>query len=272
MDRRATGRTAAAALLLTLSLAGCGGDERDKQRERVDRYIKDEQAVMERAQPGFERANEAYVAYARGELDGAEAVARAREAQRTIRNARDGVSVLDPPREAQPLHDKLMSYLDINIELARETTRLAAYVPRAARVLAPLEGANRRLESGLADASDSATQALAMERFSEALEAIARDLRALQPPLVLEHAHDGQLRRLESTRALVGKLRRALRDEDAEKLARLLKRFRATASDSGARRLLARQALARYGRRLEQLNDAYADVQRVQLRLDRALR
>jgi hypothetical protein len=272
MDRRAIGGTAAAALLLTLCLTACGGDERDEQRERVDRYVNAEQAVMQRAQPGFERANETYVAYAQGELDAAEAVARVRGAQRTIRNARDGVSVLDPPPDAQALHGRLMSYLEINVELARETTRLAAYVPRVARILAPLESVNRRLESRLARAPDSATQARAMERFAEALGTIAGDLRGLQPPLVLEHAHGGQLRRLDSTRALAGELRRALQDEDAEKIARLLRRFRATASDGGARRLLADRARARYVRRLKRLNDAYADVQREQLRLDRALR
>jgi hypothetical protein len=32
------GRTAAAAVLLTLSIAGCGGSERDGTRERVDAY------------------------------------------------------------------------------------------------------------------------------------------------------------------------------------------------------------------------------------------
>ena len=270
MDRRAIGRTAA--LLLTVSLAGCGGDERDEQRARVDRYVKDEQAVMQRAQPGFERANETYAAFAKGELDAADAVARARTAQRSIRDARDGVSVLDPPREAQALHDELMSYLEMNVELARETTRLAAYVPRAGRILAPLESVNRRLESRLAGAGDSAAQAFAMERFSDALEAIADDLRPLQPPPVLEQLHGRQLNRLESTRALAGRLQRALRDEDAAEVARLLKRFRATASDGGAPRLLARQALAGYGRRLEQVNDAYADVQREQSALDRRLR
>ena len=68
MDRSTSGRTAAAVVLLTLGLAGCGGSERDQARERVDAYVKSEEEVMQRAQPEFQRANESYLAYSRGEL------------------------------------------------------------------------------------------------------------------------------------------------------------------------------------------------------------
>jgi hypothetical protein len=58
---------------------------------------------------------------------------------------------------------------------------------------------------------------------------------------------------------------------DAERVARLLKRFRAGAAERRPRRLSAEQALAAYARRLEQLNDAYADIQREQVALGRKL-
>jgi hypothetical protein len=82
----------------------------------------------------------------------------------------------------------------------------------------------------------------------------------------------GQLRRLAETRMLAGRLRRALLARDAEQIARLLERFRDAASDPASRRLLSDQALAGYARSLQQLNDAYADVQREQAALDRKLR
>ena len=267
-------RTAAAALALTLWLAGCGGgdDALDARRDAVDRYVKDEQAVMQRAQPDFERANEAYVAFANGELEPAAAIRQIRAAQRTIRNARDGLSVLDPPRDAQALHDKLMSYVSANVELAGETSRLAEYGPGAARAVAPLAGVNRRLRSGLADAEDSVAQERALERFSAAIETITDDLRALRAPLVLESAHDEQIRRLEATRRLAGRLRRGLELQDAEQVARVLKRFRAASAGGGGRRRLSAQGLAAYSRRLKQVREGHADVQREQVRLARSLR
>jgi hypothetical protein len=278
MDRLRFARKAApprlgVALLASLIVgaAGCGGDERDKQRERVADYIRSEQAVMRRSQPDFERANDAYVAYAKGEA-ARDVVAQVRRSERTIRNARDGVSVLDPPADARRLHDKLLRYLDINVDLARETTRLAAYVPAADRALSPLDRVNHRLASRLAGADGSAAQARALERFGASLDAIVDSLRDLKAPLVLEPAQANQIRRLESTRALAGKLRRALEQQDAERVARLLKRFRRIGSARGVRRLLADRALARYSRLLQQLDAAYASVQREQLRLDRSLR
>ena len=272
MDRPTSGRTAAAVVLLTLGLAGCGGDERDQARERVDAYVKSEVEVMQRAQPEFQRANESYLAYSRGELEPEAAERDAAEAERTIRDARDALTVLDPPAEAQALHDGLVRYLQMNVDVARETSRLAGYVPAAERALRPLGKANRRLQSRLAGAKEGTAQADALERFSAAVSRTLGDLRAVEPPAVLAPAHDDQIRRLDVTRRLARRLRRALLGEDAERVARLLERFRASASGRRPPRLLADQALAQYTRRLEQLNDAYAEVQREQLKLDRKLR
>ena len=90
---------------------------------------------MQRAQPEFKRANESYLAYARGELEPDAAAQDAAEAERSIRGARDALTVLDPPADARPLHDGLVRYLQMNVEIARETTRLASYVPAAERAL-----------------------------------------------------------------------------------------------------------------------------------------
>ena len=240
-------------------------------QERAREYIESEQEVMRRAQPDFERANEAYIAYAKGELEPESASERVEQAERAIRNARDGVLVLDPPREARRLHENLLRYLDMNVELARETTRLVRYVPAAAGVLAPLDRANRRLEDRLAGADDTDVQARVLQRFAAAVDSIAADLRDLEAPPVLKPVHLEQVRRLEATRRLAGRLRRALRAQDAERVSMLLKRFRSTASEPSARRLLANQAVAQYNRRLRRLGAVYADVLEEQTRLARAL-
>jgi hypothetical protein len=264
-----------AALLALLSLgpavAGCGGDDRDAVRERVKRYIESEQEVMRRAQPEFERANQAYVAYAKGELEPHGGTERVAQAERGIRIARDGVLVLDAPPEARPLHEDLVRYLDMNVELARETSRLVRYVPAAARALAPLDRVNGRLQSRLARAGDSDAQARILAGYSETLASIGADLRALKAPAVLQGAHSEQARRLDATRRLAGRLSRALRAQDAELVSVLLKRFRTTTPEPGAQRRLANQAVARYNERLKRLAVAYAAVRREQIRLARSL-
>lgn len=265
-----------AALLALLSLglasAGCGGDERDAVRERVEAYVESERQVMHRAEPDFKRANETYIAYAKGDLEPETAAERVAEAEKAIRNARDGVLVLDPPAEARGLHDDLVRYLDLNVDFARETTRLVMYVPAAVRALAPLERANRRVESRLAESDDSRDQARQLARFADRLGAIADRLRAVKAPMVLQPTHRDQLRRLATTRELADRLRRALRDQDAVEVSRLLKRFRGDTPNADARRLLANKALALYAQRLKKLTAAAAAVQEEQLRLMRSLR
>jgi hypothetical protein len=200
------------------------------RRERVDAYVKSEVEVMQRAQPEFKRVNESYLAYARGELEPEAAERDAAAAVRAIADARDALTVLDPPAEAQALHDGLVRYLQMNVEVARETSRLAAYVPAAERVLRPLGKANRRLQSRLAGAEEATAQADALQRFSGAVSRTLRDLRAVEPPAVLAPSHGDQIRRLDVTRGLAARLRRALLDQDAERVARLLERFRSSAS------------------------------------------
>lgn len=252
-------------------MAGCGGDDRDDVRDRTQRYIESEQAVMRRAQPGFERANQTYLAYAKGELEPGSASEEVRQAERTIRDARDGMLVLDPPPEARSLHQTLLRYLDMNVELAGETTRLVRYVPAAAAALAPLDRASRRLEAELGRANGSGDQARILERFEAAVGSIGGDLRALKPPAVLAPAHGEQVRRLDATRRLAGRLRRALRAQDAERVSVLLTRFRSSASEPSGPRRLANQAVAQYNRRLRLLAGAYADVRREQTELARAV-
>ena len=198
-----------------VGLAACGGDDRDAVRERVERYIEDERQVMQRAAPDFERANEVYAAYAKGELEADGAAEQVAQAERAIRDARDGVLVLDPPAEARPMHEDLLRYLDLNVGLARDTSRLVTYEPAAVSALEPLERVNRRLEARLAGSDDSRAQARELERFAAGLRAIARDLRAVRAPTVLRPAHQEQLRRLDATAELAGRLQRALRSGDA---------------------------------------------------------
>jgi hypothetical protein len=134
-----------------------------------------------------------------------------------------------------------------------------------------LPGANRRLQKRLSAAGSSEEQTRALRTYSAAVGDISADLRALEPPPVLEPAHEEQLRRLAATRRLADRLRVALAAADAEQVARLLKRFRRTAAGGARAGRLSDRALRAYTRRLRGVREAQADIQREQKRLQARL-
>ena len=253
-------------------LAACGGADRDEQRADVNRYIEQENAVLRSAQADFRALNEAYRKFSKGQLEPHKAIEDLAAAERTIRGARADVAKLQPPADARALHDKVLHYLDVNVFLADETAKLAGYMPASAAALEPLAQVNKSLQSGLADADTATAQAEALERFAGALERMLGKLRKLVVPQVLRSAHTDQVERLTTTRKLALELREALLDQDAEAVARLLKRFRRNNAGGGRRGRLAGAALDHYTRRIRELDEAYAAVSREQQRLDEALR
>ena len=268
------GRRCGAVVLLLAAAAGlgaCGGGD-DGPRERVEDYVRDANTVARRFAGEFEQANAAYVAYSRGELRPARARTDLTAAAAAIRTARGDVADLDPPPDAQSLHEKYLRYLDMNVGFAEQTLRLAVYTPGAARALQPLDRVNRRLDRQLSAATEPGEQADALRRFTRSLDGMLADLRGLAVPAVLRPTHEDQIRRLSSTRSLARRLRAALIDQDARRVARLLKRFRAGAGDRTGSRKLAAKAIRAYERRYKALSNAYADVQREQSRLDREFR
>jgi hypothetical protein len=259
-----------AAVLALVAPAGCGGE--DDSRSRVRAYVDSANQLQHGAADEFKRAGEDYLAFARGELGPRMAIERLERSESDIRATRDRLAGLHPPREAVALHSKLQRVYDMNLELAHETTLLAEYERGSDRALAPLDRYNRSLSAALRRADRPEPQARALARFAARLGAVERKVERLEPPIVMRVPHADQLARLEATRSLAQRLRRALQDEDAERVARLLKRFRGGASERRPRRGLARRALLQYERRYGQLNDAYADAYRELARLDKSLR
>ena len=143
---RAVLRTVAA--LALVALAGCGGD--DDPRAQVRAYLDSANELQRGAADEFKRAGEDYLAFARGELGPGVAIERLERSESDIRATRDRLAGLHPPREAVALHSKLQRVYDMNLELAHETSLLAAYQRGADRALAPLDRYNRGLDSGAA--------------------------------------------------------------------------------------------------------------------------
>jgi hypothetical protein len=253
-------------------LAACDGSKHDDQRADVNHYIEQENAVLRGTQHDFQALNEAYRKFSKGQLDPDMAIKDLSGAEKTIRTARADVAKLQPPDDARALHNKVLHYLDVNVFLADETAKLAGYMPASAAALEPLAKVNKSLQSELAGAKTAGAQAEALSRFAGALDRMLGKLRGLVVPQVLRTAHADQLVRLTTTRKLALRLRGALLDQDAEAVAKLLKRFRANNSGRGRRGNLAGAALDHYTRRIRELDDAYAAVSREQQRLDEALR
>jgi hypothetical protein len=253
-------------------LAACGGSDKDEQRSEVNRYIEQENAVLRGAQHDFTALNEAYQKFSKGQLEPDKAIADLDKAERTIRGARADIAKLQPPADARALHDKVLHYLDVNVFLADETAKLAGYMPASAAALKPLAGVNKSLQTRLSDAKTASAQAGALKRFADALDRMLGKLDGLVVPQVLRTAHTDQMARLTTTRKLALELRGALLDQDAEAVAKLLKRFRANNSGQGKRSKLAGAALDHYTRRIRELDEAYAAVSREQQRLDTVLR
>jgi hypothetical protein len=258
-------------VVLVAALAGCGGGD-DDPRSRVSDYLDGANALQQRADGQFKRANAAYAAFARGELRPRVAVERLQRSEADIRTARDELAGLHPPREARAFQSKLLRVYDMNLELAHETALLADYRRGSDAVLAPLDRYNRRLGAALRRANGPDDQTGALRVFATRLGGVIRRLEALEVPPVLRIQHQDQIARLGATRSLADRLRAALEAQDAEEVARLLKRFRSSAGERRPRRRLSRRAIKQYNRRYSLLNDAYADVYRELSHLDKTLR
>jgi hypothetical protein len=258
---------AAALCAAAIGLGACGGDGR---RDAVESYIQRANSVQREFAADFKLANEAYVAYSKNKIQGDEAIRRLDRARERIGTAGDRLARLKPPADARALHSKLLRVYDMNGEFASETSLLAGYLTGAAAALKPLGPANRRLREGLGRRGAEA-QSAALRRFVRDVGGALEALQSIEAPRVLLPTHRDQVTRLTQTRDLSSRLRAALEDADAQLVAKLIERFRSIGSEDDGGTRLARQALRQYDRRYKQLNDAYADVQREQTRLQEEL-
>jgi hypothetical protein len=257
-------------LAAATGLVACGGDG-EGPRDRVATYIKHANAIQRAYAPQLKRANAAYVSFSRSQGSDDSAVAALTGARGDVRRVRAEVRRLEPPAQARRLHAQLLRVFDMNVYFADETARLAAYQRDSQSATAPLARIDRRLRSELRTARAPKAQERALGRFAAGLGAALRRLDALAVPRVLAPQHEAQVRRLTSIRRLAVELRTALRKQQAERVARLVKAFRGNGRAPSASTALTRRALADYNRRYRALAEANADLAREQARLDRSL-
>lgn len=255
------------ALASAIALGACGESDRD----RVAAYVEQVNEVQRRAQPAFERASEMYRDYSQSRLRPVTATYEFGEAERAIRDARRRLGLLLAPAPAAVLHRRMLGVFDANAALARETTLLARYLPRAQEAVAPLPGISSRLRRRLASTSSPQRQSRALLDYAGGLSGMLLALRRLQPPPILASTHRAQITRLTSARTLSHRLRAALRERDARRVAELLLRFRRLNAARTRERVLSNRAIRAYRERLRALTIAAQDAQRERNRLEREL-
>ena len=243
--------------------AGCGGDD---EREGVERYIEQANAIQREAQPSVAAANQAYAQFSKSELSALRADIDLTDAAASIRATRDRLARLAPPPQARALHERLLGVYELNADFADESTRLARYLPAARRALRPLDGIGSRLRARLRAARTPADQAEALDRYARGAYGQYSALRRLDPPPVLLGSHRSQLKRLFDSTRLAEALRDATRARDSKRVARLLLAFRRVNAQARSSRLT-KDAVGAYNERYRSIDVAVAAMQREQTRL-----
>lgn len=271
MARRPTARGGPALIVVliagALSPASCGGPS---DREKVERFIEDANAVHARATPALRRANAAYRQFGAGELSAREAVAATEESERLLRHIQAEVEKLQPPEQARRLKGLLLRVFVANAEVAEQTTLTARYLVDQARVLRRLRRLGRDLRAALGEGSGPEAQARGLGRYADGLNRVLERLRRLRAPLILEAQQDDQTEQLVDSRTIVRRLRSAILRRDPDRVVRLLDRLRSI-DEGGQRTGLTRAAARRYNRLVDAITRAQRDVQRETARLDRGL-
>jgi hypothetical protein len=255
---------------VALLAAGCGSSK--STRSRVDEYIRRVDAIQQHSATAFAHANTAYRRFSTGSLAPQDVSTVLGGAEATMRSARAQLAAVPAPPAAARLRGLLLQLFDLDAGLAAETTVLARYQPAATAALKPLTNVNRRLRADLRAGRSASSQARALGRYGISLRGVAAKLRALQPPPVLAATHGAELRRLEATGSLAGRLRGAIARKDSQSVARLLLRFQKLSGPQDHAQALANRAVRAYVRRFDAIGRAQSALQRERLRLDKALK
>jgi hypothetical protein len=264
---RRSGALVAALAAASLLGTGCGDDSATSDAARVERYIQQVNAVQTRDRAVVERLNENLKAYAGDKLKGREAELRLLTSEADLARAKGRVAALTPPPAARKLRRLLLTVYDMDIALAGETRRTAAYVPRAERTLNGLDDVRRRLRKDLRAARVPRRQIAALRGYADRLLTAQVSLAALDVPPVLAATHTAQIERLRETRRLALLLAGSIKRQDAAAVARQLKAFRNAGGPDPVTDLRALGSIRAYGQRVAQVGSARTAVVREQSRL-----
>lgn len=249
-------RACGLALVVLLAAAGCGGGSSRKKTERAAAitYLRQVDLVQAKLRPRIVKASKAYRHFStkpgaleREQLQFAQAASSFDTLERRLRR------VPAPPVVA-PLRSGLLRLVGAETSLARELASFATFLPRFRAALAPLGPANVQLGRELAAikapqarsvprsqlkaeraayakavAATAVQQATTVSAYATKVNAIDRDLTAMQPPAMLAPTYRAQVSTLAHVSAAGEALAAALQDGAYTKVAALDQSFRAAA-------------------------------------------
>jgi hypothetical protein len=212
-------------LLTVLLLTGCGSSAKSKRRDAVNAYLARVETVQTKFAPSFAVANQAYRDFAKGKT-GKKQVQRLQGAEVAIIGARNALQRLKPPPDARNLHRQLLRLYSLDAALGLEAITLQQFLPSVRSVLADLARVNNSYRKDLSSTTTAGEQAIALDRYSDAVAAVVKDFRGLAPPPPLRPWQTAQVTRLQQIVDTGHQLAAGLRVGDRNAVPALIKRFR----------------------------------------------
>ena len=222
----------------------------DDEPSETAQYIADINRTLVTTGPLLVEVNRSYRRFREdpASVDGAEL----EEAQRSLREVRGRVAAVPAPAIAADLRRAVLRSLDGQVDFAGEVALLAAYLPVAAEVAADLGEATSRLRRDVNTAKTVPAQSAAFDAYAVRAAALARRLRAVEPPSSFADSRDGEADRVGELGSSAASVADGLRKGRPTEINRSLDRFGAAATSTRVAEER-RQAVLLYGRRLREL-------------------
>src|SRR5262245_1687390 len=220
-------RRAAGCLLLLFALVvtGCGDSAKDNRRDAVNDYLDEVERIQSHYAPSFDLANKAYQDFSRGK-GGKRQLERLKGAEVSILAARNSLTDVKPPEDAQKLHSDLIRLYDMNAQLGLEVITLQRFLPGVRKALSALAGVNARYRNNLAATGSAGEQAAALDAYAAAISRVNKRLAGVPAPTALRPWQSSQVTRLQQIAQTGRTLAAALRVGDRVAVEALIKRFR----------------------------------------------
>lgn len=302
LDRRTVtlGVVAAAAVAAAtlVTVEGRGSAESPAHRA-VSTYIKQVDGVQQQLRVRLTTLLSDYRSFST-QKSGPQALARVRDAERTLRSVDRRVRALAPPPQADRLHRLVLELLGVDIAVAHELTQLTAFMPHFRAALQSASLASRQLSTSLAAArlptphavrgtpkqiararaayhtkaaAAVNAQADAVVAYCVRLGRVLSGLRVLQSPPVMAPTLHAQVAALVATRRTGFALARELRKTNLSNVPVLSHRFSAAARTAGSVSAQRAQiaAIKAYNARVRQTGAIAARIRTEVLRLQSAV-
>jgi hypothetical protein len=222
---------------------------RTSDADRVNEYIADVNEVQRELSIEISHVSQAYQQFIEAR-PASELTPKLVKAERTIATLRRRVSELDPPRQAQELHEALLLLLAKQAAVAAEVTGTVEYTSELGRLVAPLEKAGVTMSRELRAASTAEEQSEIFTRYAAQVREIRGEAEDVQPPAAFAPTHRAFLRQLGETSALTRRLAAAARSGDSAAASAAADQLRTVSDPRPATRRAERAAIKAYNNRV----------------------